>query len=300
MNISRALTKSGWRAVAIFLVLAAVFVVVTRPRGASALEKWKRELESRGEKLSVADLTPPPGPHNDTNLNELQLAAGRLETRAISPGYIDPLAFIAPGRAQPVWAEAQVKVGTAKTSTWATVGVEMKAAREDLDQICAAASDLPGTSDFEYGNPNFVRNHVAVREAAQWLSAAALYDLHENRLSAAQQRLHASIKLIRLHRDDANLVSQMIRVAIAGLALDVTWAALQRPGWTESSLSELQGDWETTHFLEKFAPAMKMERALRANFFAYARTNGFNSVRSRVTGPRPAPIMGNDVQAIRP
>lgn len=242
-------------------------------------------MESRGEKLSIADLAPVPGPHNDTNLDNLRLAAGRLETRAISPGHIEPMRITAPGRAQPAWAESQIKVGSAKTSTWAVVGVEMEAAREDLDRIGAALIDPVSTSDFNYRDPNFVPNKIGERVAAQWLSGATLYELHEGNLSTAQQRLHTLIQLIRLHRDDVHLVTQLNnRVGIAGLALDVTWAALQVPGWNEASLSGLQRDWETTQFLEKYVLSMKMERARTAGLFDSARTNGFKSVRSRVTG----------------
>jgi hypothetical protein len=288
VNISRALTKAGWRIAAILLVLAAAFVLVTHFRGMSALEKWKRQMQSRGEKISIADLAPVPGPANDTNLDELRLAAGRLETRAINPGYIEGIDFATPGRAQPAWAAALIKVGPVKTSTWAVVAVEMEAAREDLDRICATLVDPAPTSDFDYGDPNAVPNKIAFRVAAQWLSAATLYELHEGHLSAAQERLRGLINLIRLHRDEVNLVDQMIRVAIAGLALDTTWAALQAPGWTEASLSGLQHDWESPQFLEKFAPTMKMERARMAGWFAQARTKGFKSVRSRVTwGPAP-------------
>lgn len=283
VNISRAPTKAGWRIAAIFLVLAAAFVLATHFRGTSALEKWKRQMESRGEKISIVDLAPVPGPRNDTNLNELRLAAGRLEARAINPGYIEGIAFTAPGRAQPAWADALIKIGPVKTSTWAVVGVEMEAARENLDRISAALIDPASTSDFDYRDPNVVPNKIAERVAAQWLSGAAMYELHEGHLSTAQQRLHALIKLIRLHRDDVHLVSQMIRVALAGLALDTTWAALQAPGWTQASLSGLQHDWESPQFLEKFAPTMKMERARMAGLFAEARTKGFKSVRSRVT-----------------
>jgi hypothetical protein len=270
------------------LVLVVVFVSVTRFRGTSALEKWKRELESRGEKLSIADLAPARGLLDDTNLNELRLAAGRLETRAITPAYLGPLTFTAPGRAQPAWAEPQIQTGLAKTSSWAVVGVEMEAAREDLDRIGATLIDPEAISNFDYRDPNVVINKIGERIAAQWLSGATLYELHEGYLARAQQRLHALIQLMRLHRDEPLLVTQMMRVAIAGLALDVTWAALQVPGWNEASLSGLQRNWETTQFLEKFALSMKMQRAGGAGLFADARTNGFKSVRSRVTwGPVP-------------
>ena len=45
-------------------------------------------------------------------------------------------------------------------------------------------------------------------------------------------------------RDDMSLVSQMVRVALSGVGLAVTWEALQSPGWKENDLAALQQDWE--------------------------------------------------------
>lgn len=269
---------------AVLLAVLAVVLLVSRFRGASALEKWQSEMRRRGEKLTIAELAPPRGSTNDTTLSELQLATGRLEARAIRPAEFAALILTAPGLADPSWALAELRhdSGTAKSTDWSKVRPEMEAARNDLDRIGQVLLHPAPTSDFDYQDNTIVPNYIAERVAAQWLSGATLYELHEGRLFEAQTRLGASINLIGLHKDDLTLVKQMIRVAIANLMLETTWAALQAPGWNETALRGLQQNWEDLQFLEKFAPTMTMERARMATAFAVARTNGLQTVRARM------------------
>lgn len=290
MNIVRSLTRSPWRYVAILFLTAAVVVLLARFSGISALERWQRNMRQRGEKLTVADLAPPRGPTNDTTLSQLRLVTDRLETRAIRPAEFVAIVSTSPGRAQPAWAQTDVHVnyGTTTLVDWSKVRTEMEAARADLDRIRDALLHPPPSRDITYGEDTSIPNQVAVRLAAQWLSGAILNDLHEGQLAEAQERLNTSIKLIHLYQDDLLLVTQMMRVAIANLELETTWSALQAPGWTETSLSELQHRWEEVHFLEKFAPSMAMERALRAKLFTLGRSKGIQAVRTRtVLGASP-------------
>ena len=282
MNLAQPLMKILWRTGAIVLVMVAVFLLATHFRGASALAKWQRQMRLHGAKLSIDELAPPPGPHNDTNLIELQRAAGRLETRAIIPAEFATIVFTAPGRAEASWALTELHCDSGKIVDWSKVRSEMEAARDDLDRIGSVLIHPSPNNDLDYHDNTVVRNYVASRVAAQWLAGAILYELHEGRLARAQKHLSTSINLIRLHKDELTLVNQMIRVAIANLELETTWTALQAPGWTDATLAELQHDWESVQFLEKFAPSMWMERAQRATFFAEARKKGIENVRSRV------------------
>src|SRR5438477_6147495 len=89
-----------------------------------------------------------------------------------------------------------------------------------------------------------IPNYIAIRLAAQWLMGATVNELHQGRLEQALQDLEALAALARLNRDEWSLVSQMIRVAVAGLGLSATWEALQADGWTDAQLQRLQKAWE--------------------------------------------------------
>jgi hypothetical protein len=92
----------------------------------------------------------------------------------------------------------------------------------------------PPRSDVDYRVlPARGANFVLKREAAQWLAGEAFAALHITNHAAAVESLQALLALTELHREDPTLVNLMIRVAISGLAFDVTGHALQLPGWSE-------------------------------------------------------------------
>jgi hypothetical protein len=53
----------------------------------------------------------------------------------------------------------------------------------------------------------------------------------------------------------------MVQVAISGIALSVTWQALQTPGWTESQLSALAGKLANLEFATRLPRVIEAERA---------------------------------------
>jgi hypothetical protein len=114
-------------------------------------------------------------------------------------------------------------------------------------------------------------NFVAIRKAAHWLVGAAENDLHQGRLEEALQNLEALAALARMERDECTLVAQMIRVAVAGLGLSVTWDALQAPGWTEPQLERLQRAWEPVDLVEAVERGFVGERAGGYELFARLR-----------------------------
>lgn len=112
---------------------------------------------------------------------------------------------------------------------------------------------------------------MAVRKVAQWLVGAAENDLHQGRLEEALQNLEALGALARMERDEYTLVAQMIRVAVAGLGVTVTWDALQVPGWTEPQLERMQRAWEQVDLVEAVQTGLVGERAGGVQLFTWMR-----------------------------
>jgi len=69
------------------------------------------------------------------------------------------------------------------------------------------------------------------------------------------------------------LVDTTIQVAIANLAVEVTWEALQSRGWDELRLVALQREWQAVDLTTRFTRAFEMERASAIGWYDYARTN---------------------------
>jgi hypothetical protein len=112
---------------------------------------------------------------------------------------------------------------------------------------------------------------VQLRIAAQWLMGDAIAALHASQLDRASGDIHALAQLSQFHRDDLPLVSQMMRVAIAGLGLATTWEALQADGWSEQNLASMQKDWEAVDLATVFEKAIVGERAFGGAYFDYLR-----------------------------
>ncbi len=112
---------------------------------------------------------------------------------------------------------------------------------------------------------------VAIRNAAQWLTEAAVNELHQGRLEEALQDLEAVAALARMERDEYTLVAQMIRIAVASLGLVTTWEALQAPGWTEPQLVRLQQAWAPVDLVEAVEKGFMGERAGGYEMFALVR-----------------------------
>jgi hypothetical protein len=75
-----------------------------------------------------------------------------------------------------------------------------------------------------------------------------------------------------------------VRQAGVALAFNVTWQALQSPGWTEAGLSDLQSAWSGCDLPGDLGSAFEMERALTLDF--YRQIGVSRAALDRVVGQR--------------
>lgn len=235
----------------------------------SPLARYKAQLRAQGEKLSYADLGYPRPPLTNDTLPQLLAAAERLKQLKFQPGSLLLMDLSAPGRAKLGWTRAKPQFGAN------TPGAVAAMDRPEFTAIFHQAE--PELTDMRKGlldPPRYwilapssafsapLNPFVLKRTMARWLSADVVAALHERQLTRAQANLHALAKLVELHRDEPTLVNQMIRIAIADLALAATWEALGAQGWTEPSLAALQSDWEQPDLLETIETGISGDRVL--------------------------------------
>jgi len=268
-----------------FLCLMAALIWVSGWHGRRSLQIWKARMVAQGEKFGIDELAPPLPTTNDTNFDRILSARSALEQRSFNPGNYSARSFVAPGEAFPLWMGEELTNYMNQATGWPEAAQEFNVASEELRQIREALRNPAPASAIDYRNLVSAKNYAAERFVAQWLAGAVTYELHENNLTEAQEILGSLINLIRLHEHDLTLINQMIRAAIAGLALDTTWAALQARGWSEEQLAELQQELEKPKWLEEFPPMWEMFRAQTLIWFAKARNNGVASVRPQFTFP---------------
>jgi hypothetical protein len=130
---------------------------------------------------------------------------------------------------------------------------------------------LHATLDYRRGFDMELSHLSRYRDAAQWLNAAALYDLHKSDLSKALDNLLALVALVRAQQDERRFDCQRVRFFVATIGLNLTWEMLQAPGWTEAQLGQLQQAWQAPEFLGDVEHCLEMERFLGGAYFARLR-----------------------------
>ncbi len=262
-------------------------------RNRDALSKYKAELRAKGEKLSAEELGYPRPPEKSPGLDRLLETANRLGPMQFQPSSIDIMPFSGPGQVKLVWAAPQpVTPSAGNGHTWESISAQFS---NEVGLTLELREAVLVPPRYFYSDPtNFFNTpkspFVGIRNAAQWLAADAMVALHAGQVDQAALDIHALTQLVQFHREDGTLVSQMIRVAIAGLGLSVTWQALHADGWNEEMLAGLQKDWEAVNLADSFETAMTGERAFGEAVFTAMRTASSSErvklVRfSAVTGP---------------
>jgi len=246
----------------------------------SALAKYKSDLRARGEKLTAEELGFPRPPETNGSLSLLLSNVNLMGRAKVDPGFLDLFHYVRAGRARVSWAVGQPPLsssGGGNTNvTWEVFSEHFKLSADALQGIRDAVQHPPRY--FFNDSTNFLNRppgpFVELRTAAQSLSGDAIVALQAHDLGRAQADLHALTKLALFHHEDLTLVSQMIRTAIAGLGLAVTWEALQAQGWNEESLAALQHDWESVDLTDAIETGITGERAFGEAAFSFMRSAG--------------------------
>ena len=262
-----------WKIVAA-LALVGVFALVVFYTP-NELESLKKAMKGRGEGLTLAEVASSFAPETAAVMNNLTGAVARLRVLTAHPSVISAMDKSTPGFAKVAWASETLVINKWVTKSWDDFHRQMRQNEPILAEIRALLQNPPLGPSYEVsdlfgrGGPPL----LAKRSAAQWLLGAEIDALQRGALDEALADLHALIGLAHLNEEETMLVSQMIRVAIAGLAMAGTWEALQAPGWDDARLAALQKRWEELTFLARFERTLQTERAMGLVVFECARTN---------------------------
>jgi hypothetical protein len=267
-------------------LLVALFIIEENLRGRILLVHYKTELRSKGERLTLAEFNFPK-PTESADYHVLMISAGELTNlgQAFATGALEFSCrprFIGPGccmvrRLQPdtdlrfrdtAWEVASLGEKRNPTAayyvaTWEELAERVAFARQPLDAIRATLQKPVLAMSVEYaGDQIGVPQYRAAAAVDTWSSVAALSDLHQNDLDAALEDLLISTELMRSLRDSQSYELQMRRLYTGEAALDVTWEALQTPGWNDAQLARLQTAWEEVSVIKDYELAAEVERAI--------------------------------------
>jgi hypothetical protein len=261
------MVKTPRRLLVAFVVLAGAALaggVFENLRGRRALRAYKASLIGKGERLKLEELTPRSSVESIRSGNDLIQAAWQFrDGPVLARGAVAPMRSVIPGRARVTWREPDIRADRS-TNQWNDLAAELEQNRQILEEIrrILGATGFSFNLNYKQG-PNLLLPHLAkLKAVAHRLSDATLCDLHNGRINEAAAHLDALIGLPEVFRDEPLIISQLVRIAIAAIAVGPTWEALQAEGWTDEQLAGFHKRWESLEFLQAMEHAIEMERAV--------------------------------------
>jgi hypothetical protein len=247
--------------------LVVVLLAIERVRGELAWAAWEEAMRARGERLTVAELTPVAPTNRETRILNPSEAQALLAVRAPAdaPG---AMVRVAPGKARVTWAAEGWHEGEGSNS-WARIESTLVDLRERLPAIRSALTNRTYFLHLDYGAGfEMLLPHLAAEKgAAQALKLAVLDALHRRQLAEAQENLAALTAILEDLRPQPLVISQLVRIACGALLQTAVWEAVQTEDWTDAQLAALQEAWERMEYLGPMADALRMERAMARPYY---------------------------------
>ena len=260
--------KTRWKiliAAGAFLVLLAgsmIFSAHVQPENSVAA--YKKMLRARGEKLQFAELMSSPVPPQSNSVDAVEYA---FQLLASSSGHIpEAMKMVAPGKAMVGWAQPEAR-GYDFTNSWKDFAAEISTdqpAIELLHQVLDRPS-LDFQLDYTKGMHLLLPHLAPMKRAAQTLDATAMCELHFGDTGAATTNILTLVGIVQKDTTDKLLISHLVHIAIAAIAVSPTWELLQHTNATDAQLAALQKGWEQLDFLGDAENAFVTERIWAIN-----------------------------------
>jgi hypothetical protein len=227
------------------------------------------KLKAKGEPMDLVRLIPAPVPADQNSATAFLKAVALFEAdkSLLSTNYISGMKMVAPGKATTRFQLANAEGGWA-TNSWEEVAaaVRLNSNAYDLLQQLTIHPDLDFQLHYERGfgdGSNFTNMHLAeTKRMAQRLETETMSDLHEGDTASAVKDLRAMLALAKSLDDEHFIISELVQIAIASMAVPVTWEVLQSPNVTDAQLAQLENGWNALDFIQADENALEMERAM--------------------------------------
>jgi hypothetical protein len=227
------------------------------------------KLKAQGEPMELAQVIPPPVPASQNSADAFlkSVALFNADKSLLGTNYISGMKMVAPGKAATRFQQANAEGGMA-TNSWEEVAaaVRLNSKGYELLQRMIEHPDLDFGVYYErgFGAGFDSRNlHLAeTKRMALRLGTATLSDLHEGDTASAVQNLRVLLALTKALDDERFIISELVQIAIAAIAVPPTWEVLQSPNVTDAQLAQLQNSWNALDFIHADENAIEMERAI--------------------------------------
>lgn len=133
----------------------------------------------------------------------------------------------------------------------------------DLDAKCAAILSGPirFNLDASAGFSMLLPHLAGMKNLGRDFTLRTMLDLHDNRPDAAWTNLLATTRLATAWEPEPIEISQLVRFALARIAFETTWQALQSDAWNDPQLARLQSEWESADYFKNLPETAAYARA---------------------------------------
>lgn len=273
--------------VAAFLLAAVLMGVLTASRsGPTELERLKAELRAKGEKLTLDELMAGTVSTNraSSRAADMERIVKALRARSLRVENLEVLHHLGDGSVEPVWSRTNLLTTAGKSSPGSTH--EWSALKEDLAAVeteMAEALALVAVPDMDaglnYDISSSVYEHRSTKNyLIRWLAALHALHLRDGRHADARLALDAATQLVAWHRDELTVEDQRSRIALATVALNLTWSTMQSKVLSDERLKELLDRWQALGMADQFLRALEVERAIGQRAFAVAHERGVSEL----------------------
>lgn len=242
-------------------ILLALFHLVENWRGSRAWKAWQQEQEAAGFNFDRASYAPPLIPDEENFA-----AAPRIAAAINGTGGLVTLPKDLPSgpnmRSWEAGRAADLEVFRAVFKD-GDLHKGLEENRINLDDIERAAARPGCRLAFDYAHfPEAeIPLLVGFRASAKLIQLRALVALREGRQDAAFRDVNTLLQMSDHFGKQPILLSQLLDLAVAGLALQPIWEGLDSHAWTEAQLASLRGMLAKVDFLGSMLHAWEFEAA---------------------------------------
>ena len=234
-----------------------------------ALEETQRALRRQGLKTELAEFDFSAAPEFCaraaalTNADLMGGGVGYDRRSVLWQGSPQLMMTVGSNAASVVWRQERLPSEYSGEDLWPATRDVLNENAAVLDAACAAALAGPIRFNLDASQGSFLLlPHLAsLKNLAQILASRTVRELHDAHRAAAWTNLLAATRLVAAWEPEPAEVSHLVRFALATIAYDAAWQALQADGWPDDQLAALQHEWDTVDFFHSLPETAAYSRA---------------------------------------
>jgi len=256
------------RAGVVGIAVALLASIIRHYQLRAATNAYIAELKANGEPMDLAQVMPLRVPADKNSAETLREAAAlfKADSSLLTSNVYCSMRMVAPGKAMVCSQQPDARDYNV-TNSWDEVVAAVSQNKESFGLLHQVIEKpvLDFQIHYEGGAADLGFTNMClseVKEAALRLQVAVLSDLHRGENASAGRDLRAMLAIVKGMREERLVITELVRIAIAQIALRANWEILQNPNVTDGQLARLQDDWASIEFIRAGEKALELDRVV--------------------------------------